>query len=76
MSGDQIDRRKPIWPQIVRELTRQIEEGELAPGDQVPGINALIEIYGISNNTAQRVTPFHPPAAGADHGMIAGPVFA
>lgn len=49
-----LDRRKPLWPQIYEDIKGQIERGELAPGDRVPGIHAIMTTYGVTNSTAQK----------------------
>lgn len=50
-----LDRRKPLWPQIYQDIKGKIERGELAPGDQVPGIHAIMREYQVTNTTAQKV---------------------
>lgn len=50
-----LDRRLPLWPQIYEDLRGQIERGELAPGDRVPGIHAIMTTYQVTNSTAQKV---------------------
>jgi GntR family transcriptional regulator, phosphonate transport system regulatory protein len=40
---------------VGHELERQIREGELVRGDQVPSMAKLADTYGISRNTARRV---------------------
>lgn len=50
-----LDRRKPLWPQIYEDIKGQIERGELAPGDRVPGIHTIMQTYGVTNSTAQKV---------------------
>ncbi|WP_308164720.1 GntR family transcriptional regulator [Nonomuraea sediminis] len=45
----------PRWVQVYEDLKAKIESGELAPGDQVPSVLRLQEIYGIATATGQKV---------------------
>jgi DNA-binding GntR family transcriptional regulator len=49
--ADQRDAMPP-YQQIAADLRRQIESGELAPGDMVPSITRLMQEYGVSKGTA------------------------
>jgi DNA-binding GntR family transcriptional regulator len=42
----------PPYQQIAADLRRQIESGELAPGDMVPSITRLMQEYEVSKGTA------------------------
>jgi DNA-binding GntR family transcriptional regulator len=39
---------------IVYALAEKIKSGELKPGDRVPGVTELVEIYSVSHSTARR----------------------
>lgn len=47
--------RLPPYLKIAEDLKRQIDAGELAPGEQVPPVPELCATYGISRGTALRV---------------------
>jgi GntR family transcriptional regulator len=42
----------PLYYQLVEVIRDQIQRGELAPGDQLPGMHELSKQYGISRMTA------------------------
>lgn len=44
----------PPYRQIADDLRQRILTGELAPGDRVPGENALVAQYGVAAETARR----------------------
>lgn len=44
----------PPYRQVADIIARQIESGELAPGQRVPSITTLVQTYGIAKNTAIR----------------------
>jgi GntR family transcriptional regulator len=45
----------PRWVQVYEDIKIKIETGELAPGDQVPSVLRLQQIYGIATATGQKV---------------------
>ena len=45
---------RPLHEQIAGELRRQIEAGELRPGDPLPSENALMRRYGVSRGTVRQ----------------------
>ncbi|MFI6180799.1 GntR family transcriptional regulator [Nonomuraea sp. NPDC051191] len=45
----------PRWVQVYDDLKGKIESGELAPGDQVPSVLRLQQLYGIATATGQKV---------------------
>jgi GntR family transcriptional regulator len=45
---------QPPYLHIAGEIRAQIEHGELRPGEQVPSVTKLAEIYGVSRPTARR----------------------
>ncbi|MGW2419391.1 TetR/AcrR family transcriptional regulator C-terminal domain-containing protein [Streptomyces sp. NPDC001709] len=51
MSGQAV----PRYKQIVAELRRQIEMGELAPGDRVPSTREITKQWGVAMATATKV---------------------
>lgn len=53
------------WGQITRELRRQIEQRDLAPGERLPSENDLAETFGVS-----RITIRQALASLADDGYI------
>jgi GntR family transcriptional regulator len=42
--------RQPHFRRIADDIRRQIENGELRPGDQLPSTRRLQEIYEVGNN--------------------------
>ena len=40
--------REPFYARIVADIRRQIEAGDLRPGDQIPTMAQLREQYGVS----------------------------
>lgn len=46
---------EPRWTQVADIIRRQIESGELRPGDKIPSVVKLQETYGISTSTGQKV---------------------
>ncbi len=44
----------PPYKRVASALRERIEQGELLPGEQVPPVPELVEIYGVSRNTALR----------------------
>lgn len=47
--------KKPKYQQVAEAIRRQIEQGELKPGDRLPSINEMITQYGISLHTVGKV---------------------
>jgi GntR family transcriptional regulator len=47
-----IDKSKPIWRQIVREIKERISRGEIV--ENVPTVRALAEELGVNPNTVAR----------------------
>lgn len=44
----------PLYEQIIQQLLRQMESGELSPGDQLPTTRQLAVKLGINFNTVAR----------------------
>lgn len=45
---------QPPYLRIATELRRQIDDGELRPGEQVPSVTRIAEEYSVSRGTARR----------------------
>jgi DNA-binding GntR family transcriptional regulator len=43
-----------VWQQLRADISRQIEDGALSPGDPLPSETALAEAYGVSRLTVRR----------------------
>lgn len=56
MRRRQLDHRsdRPLYRQVADDLREQIHEGELAPGDTLPGLPALAGAYATSRETVQK----------------------
>ncbi|MFY1672158.1 winged helix-turn-helix domain-containing protein [Plantactinospora sp. WMMB334] len=39
----------PKWVELAERIRRQIESGELSPGDKLPSTSQLCDIYGVSS---------------------------
>ncbi|MBO0684945.1 MAG: TetR/AcrR family transcriptional regulator C-terminal domain-containing protein [Candidatus Dormibacteraeota bacterium] len=55
MSTSALEPSSPPYLQIAEELRRQIEAGELAPGQRVPSTRAIVERWGVAMATATKV---------------------
>ena len=45
---------RPIWVQLIEQLTRRIVSGEYPPGARVPSVRDLAAKAGVNPNTMQR----------------------
>lgn len=45
---------RPIWQQIVEQMTLRILRGEYPPGERLPGVRELAAQAGVNPNTMQR----------------------
>lgn len=45
---------RPIWQQIVEQMTLRILKGEYPPGERLPGVRELAAQAGVNPNTMQR----------------------
>lgn len=45
---------RPIWVQLIEQLTRRIVSGEYPPGARVPSVRGLAAEAGVNPNTMQR----------------------
>lgn len=68
-STESIDRNatEPVYAQLVRILRRQVADGILRPGDQLPSEAQLCRRYGVSPMTVRRVVNIL-----ADQGIVVG----
>lgn len=46
----------PNYQRVAADLRRQIQSGELRPGDKLPSIAQLQEQYGVGNNAVHMAT--------------------
>ena len=49
-----LDKKKPICPQLCRQLCTCIAEGEFAPGQRLMSVRELALAAGVNPNTVQR----------------------
>ena len=42
------------YVRVAEDLRAKIEAGELRPGEQVPSVHQLAELYGVSRSTGRR----------------------
>jgi len=54
--AQEIDKDSPVPPyrQVAAVLRGRIESGELAPGQRLPSIADLVQVYGIARTTAAK----------------------
>ena len=45
---------RPIWQQIIDQMTLRILKGEYPPGERLPGVRELAAQAGVNPNTMQR----------------------
>lgn len=50
----ELDDRKPIYPQLMDEITRRIIKGEYPPGEKLPSVRELAEEATVNPNTMQK----------------------
>ena len=50
----EFDNSRPIWLQLVDELSRRIVTGVWAPGAKVDSVREIAAEFGVNPNTAQR----------------------
>src|SRR5438876_1366084 len=62
MAGDAVRlealRSVPLKEQVLRQLRRLIDEGELGPGDQLPAERELADRLGVSRGTVREAVQF------------------
>lgn len=47
-----LDRSRPVWPQIADDLRRRLDAGEWKPGAKFPGTVAIAAGYDVAQSTA------------------------
>lgn len=47
--------KMPVWKQIVQEITKRIEDGQITPGDRAPSLREICAEWEVANATAHRV---------------------
>lgn len=50
----QVDDTRPIWVQLIDELTHRIVAGDWPPGARIPSVRDLAAEAGVNPNTVQR----------------------
>ncbi|GAA3804530.1 winged helix-turn-helix domain-containing protein [Streptomyces chiangmaiensis] len=49
-----LDRARPVWPQIADDLRRRLDAGEWKAGERFPGTVALAAEYEVTQSTTQK----------------------
>lgn len=49
-----LDRSKPVWPQVATELRRRIDAGIYAPGSRMPAVNDVAAELDVAASTVQK----------------------
>ncbi|WP_067282343.1 GntR family transcriptional regulator [Streptomyces jeddahensis] len=49
-----LDRGRPVWPQVADELRRRIEAGTYAAGDRFPAVVELAAEFDVAASTVQK----------------------
>ncbi|MFF0837473.1 GntR family transcriptional regulator [Streptomyces sp. NPDC003344] len=49
-----LDRAKPVWPQVLEELRRRLTAGVYRPGDRFPSVNDLAAELDVAPSTIQK----------------------
>ncbi|MCP3822486.1 winged helix-turn-helix domain-containing protein [Streptomyces sp. A3M-1-3] len=49
-----LDRGKPVWPQVADELRRRIDAGAYAPGERFPAVVDLASEFDVAASTIQK----------------------
>ncbi|KOX19317.1 MULTISPECIES: GntR family transcriptional regulator [unclassified Streptomyces] len=49
-----LDRSKPVWPQVADELRRRLDAGEWEPGSRFPPVNQLAAELEVVPSTVQK----------------------
>ncbi|CAM5268078.1 GntR family transcriptional regulator OS=Streptomyces alboniger OX=132473 GN=CP975_20815 PE=4 SV=1 [Streptomyces alboniger] len=49
-----LDRSKPVWPQVAAELRRRLDTGQYPPGDRFPAVVVLAAELDVAPSTVQK----------------------
>lgn len=49
-----LDRSKPVWPQVAAELRRRLDAGDWKPGERIPPVNELAAELDVVPSTVQK----------------------
>ncbi|MFC9341457.1 GntR family transcriptional regulator [Streptomyces sp. NPDC057020] len=49
-----LDRSKPVWPQVADELRRRLDAGEWQAGERFPAVNQLAAELDVVPSTVQK----------------------
>ncbi|MFD1828855.1 GntR family transcriptional regulator [Streptomyces desertarenae] len=49
-----LDRGKPVWPQVADELRRRSDAGAYAPGSRFPAVVELASEFDVAASTVQK----------------------
>lgn len=60
-----LDRGKPVWPQIADELRRRIDVGTYAPGSRFPAVVDLAAEFDVAASTVQKAVASSARRAGS-----------
>jgi len=50
----ELDRSRPLWPQVAAIIRERIEKGEYAAGERIPSVLALVEEFGVTQVTIRK----------------------
>ncbi|MER5909697.1 GntR family transcriptional regulator [Streptomyces sp. NPDC001982] len=54
LSPMDLDRSKPVWPQVAAELRRRLDAGTYAPGERFPAVVELATELDVAPSTVQK----------------------
>lgn len=49
-----LDRSRPVWPQVADELRRRLDAGIYPPGERFPGVVTLAAELDVAPSTVQK----------------------
>ncbi|MDX3747629.1 GntR family transcriptional regulator [Streptomyces sp. AK08-02] len=49
-----LDRSKPVWPQVATELRRRLDAGQYPSGERFPAVNELAAEMDVAPSTVQK----------------------
>ncbi|MDA0637072.1 GntR family transcriptional regulator [Nonomuraea sp. MCN248] len=50
----ELDRSRPLWPQVAAIIRERIEKGEYAAGERIPPVLALVSEFGVTQVTVRK----------------------